>query len=133
MAIKLNLGSLLDAGLSRADMAALRITQKKGGIEDGAVTPADNQKQFEEYAISNLEAQDALRGVEELRQQIAGIRSANDSLVTMIDELRNDLASSRNDAVMLRTIIDDFTVILSALPTADQFRNRIESIEDRLA
>src|SRR5690348_7824474 len=49
-----------------------------------------------------------------------------------IDELRNELASTRAELQSLRTQIDENTAELQRMPNYD-LRNRVEQIEDRLS
>jgi hypothetical protein len=51
--------------------------------------------------------------------------------MTMIDELRNELASARSEQQQLRSMLEDLASQLQSNPNTD-FRNRIEQIEDRL-
>jgi hypothetical protein len=51
--------------------------------------------------------------------------------ITMIDELRNELASAKSEQQQLRSMLEDLASQLQSNPTTD-FRNRIEQIEDRL-
>ena len=51
--------------------------------------------------------------------------------ITMIDELRNELASARSEQQQLRSMLEDLASQLQSNPNTD-FRNRIEQIEDRL-
>lgn len=102
-------------------------------ITGGGISPIDVHQQFEEYAASNIEAQEALRGVDELRN--AGNKSSDtrtDELIRQVDELRTELASSRNDLSQFRGLLDELSTRITE-SYADQLRNRIESIEDRLA
>lgn len=50
-----------------------------------------------------------------------------------IDELRNELASTRNDMAQLRGLVDDLTNAVAAVPSTEPFRSRIETLEGRLA
>lgn len=94
MTVKLNQALLMQLGLSRADVAALRaLLVRSGGSSDTVITSSDNQMQFEEYAITPPEAIEALRG---------------------IDELRNELAASRADMQAVRGRIDELTAQLEA-------------------
>lgn len=78
----------------------------------GGSEPLDGVKQFEEYAATSLEAAEALRAV---------------------DELRNELASTRSDMQSLRRLIDELSAALATPPQNDQLRSRVQSLEDRLA
>lgn len=60
---------------------------------------------------SSAEAQEALRGVEELRQELAALRSAN-------DQLRNELSALRDD--------------MPSMPSFQPLESRVQQIEDRL-
>jgi hypothetical protein len=51
--------------------------------------------------------------------------------MTMIDELRNELASAKSEQQQLRSMLEDLASQLQSNPTTD-FRNRIEEIEGRL-
>ena len=51
--------------------------------------------------------------------------------MTMIDELRNELASAKSEQQQLRSMLEDLASQLQSNPNTD-FRNRIEQIEDRL-
>jgi len=75
------------------------------------ISPTDAAQQFEEYATTSIEAVEALSGVSELRNELATLRSNNDQLRSLVEEL-----SAR---------ISDF-------PTND-LRQRVEAIEGRLA
>lgn len=91
------------------------IFQAVGGpsvVPGGGVAPIDNQKQFEEYALSVPDAVEALRG---------------------IDELRNEIAISKSEVQALRSVVDDLLSSVAVNPQIGAFRNRIESLEDRLA
>ena len=112
MTSKLNLSLLLQLGLDRASVEALRRIEVKVGASDNGPSIQDTVKQFEEYAVTSTEAQAALREIAELRGEFQMTQTSIKSLQTAVDEL---LAQ------------------ISALPSADIFRNRIESIEDRLA
>lgn len=59
----------------------------------------------------------------------AGTREA----LRAVDELRNELASSRADVQVLRGLIDELLARAEAPQQTEQLRNRIELIEDRLA
>lgn len=59
----------------------------------------------------------------------AGTREA----LRAVDELRNELASSRGDVQALRGLVEELTARIAEPPQTDQLRNRIESIEGRLA
>lgn len=114
MTIKLNRTKLAELGFSPVDVAALTRVLQRSGTSDDALTPADNAMQFEEWAVTSLEAVEALRGVEELRHmQQHREDPAIHVLMGAVDELRNELASAKNEVQSLR--------------------NRIESLEDRLA
>ena len=113
MTIKLSIGPLMALGFSRADIAALQaLVSRSGGTSDAAVTAIDNQRQFEEYAITSLEAAEALRGADELRNVVQQSDPMIRELMRAVDELRNDMAAVRNLA---------------------DLRSRIEQIEDRIA
>ena len=134
MTIKLSVAPLMALGFNRADIAALQaLLSRSGGAGDVVVTPMDNQRQFEEYAISPLEAIEAQRGVDELRQ----VQQQQDPMVrelaSAVDELRNELAASRSDMQALRGLIDELTAASAAPAQAEQLRSRVQSIEDRLA
>ena len=134
MTVKLSIAPLMALGLNRADIAALQaLLVRSGGPADDVVTPMDNQRQFEEYAISPLEAIEAQRGVDELRQ----VQQQQDPLIhelaNAVDELRNELAASRADTQALRGLIEELTAASAAPVQNDQLRNRVQSIEDRLA
>lgn len=60
---------------------------------------------------SSTEAQEALRGVEELRQEVASLRGSN-------DQLRAELASLRDD--------------MPSMPSVQPLESRVQQIEDRL-
>lgn len=80
----------------------------------GGIAPVDVQKQFEDYPMPPTDGTDALRFVDELRNATDRDQSPLiRELVAAIDDLRNELSLSRNDAATLR--------------------NRVELIEDRLA
>ena len=49
-----------------------------------------------------------------------------------VDELRNELASTRAELQSLRTLIEDQSSDLAGLRAVADFRSRIETIEDRL-
>ena len=51
--------------------------------------------------------------------------------MTMIDELRNELASARSEQQQLRSMLEELATQMQSNPTTD-FRNRIEEIEGRL-
>ena len=76
------------------------------------ITASDMAAQFEEYPLSNPDAQEALRGV---------------------DELRNALDSTRSELQSIRTLLDGLTTSIEGIRPATDYRNRIESLEDRLA
>lgn len=57
------------------------------------IQPADIQAQFEEYPISSTEALEALKAVDELRNEVAQARSDAQILRAMIDELQNSIAA----------------------------------------
>ena len=76
------------------------------------VTASDIQQQFEEYPLTNPDAVEALRGV---------------------DELRNTIDSTRSELQSLRSVLDEHTAALEAIRSVTDYRNRIESLEDRLA
>jgi hypothetical protein len=87
------------------------LLQAVGGpsvIPGGGVAPIDNQMQFEEYAISVPDAMAALRGV---------------------DELRNELATLGNNQQALRAIYDELMTALDGIRNISDFRNRIDDIE----
>ncbi len=50
-----------------------------------------------------------------------------------VDELRQELSSTRSDVSQLRGMIDELTNAMAAMPSTEQFRSRIETIEGRLA
>lgn len=103
-------------------------------IPGGGISPLEVQKQYEEYPLTNPDAEEALRGVDELRN---AYEVRQDPLVhelsLSVDELRNEIAYSKNDAQALRSVIDDLMIVMAAPQIADSLRNRIELIEDRLA
>lgn len=132
MSNKLNLGLMLEMGFDRATVKALEHIQDQVGISDSAPSIADVVKQFEEYALSNLEAQSALAAVEELRGELQATRGYLVSLQAAFDDLTAAvavLASIPN----YQTQINELNESIAALRGVDQLRNRIESIEDRLA
>lgn len=91
------------------------LLQQLGGPQvtvSTSVTANDIQQQFEEYPLTNPDAVEALRGV---------------------DELRNAIDSTRSELQSLRSALDDHTATLEAIRTVSDYRNRIELIEDRLA
>ena len=51
--------------------------------------------------------------------------------MTMIDELRNELASARSEQQQLRSMLEELATQMQSNPITD-FRNRIEEIEGRL-
>jgi hypothetical protein len=53
--------------------------------------------------------------------------------VRAIDELRNELSSARNETQTLRAMIEELSSSIAESHSTDLLRNRIESIEDRLA
>jgi hypothetical protein len=59
----------------------------------------------------------------------AGTREA----LRAVDELRNELTSSRADVQALRGLIEELAARIAEPQQTEQLRNRIESIEDRLA
>ena len=75
-------------------------------------TPVDNQMQFEEYPLSVPDAQEALRAV---------------------DELRNELSSVRSNYAALQTAVEEVIQLLPASINIEPLRARIEAIEGRLA
>lgn len=111
MTIRLNHAKLMELGFDRSDIAAFVALIDTRGIADQVVTATDNTKQFEEWPVTSLEAVEAKRGV---------------------DELRNELASTRGDLDRMRAMIEDLTAQIAASTQTD-LRNRIELIEDRLA
>ena len=118
------------------------LLQSVGGVNavvpgPSGISTADNAQQFEEYAVTSLEAVEALRAADELRNEVALSRASMSNLDSIealraVDDIRNEIASSRVSLQYLQTQIDDFSVQLSALQTYSDLRNRIESIEDRL-
>ena len=88
----------------------VQVFQRSGGFTGPSTV--DNAQQFEEYPLSNPDAVEALRAV---------------------DELRNELASTRSSLHALQSQIDGLTAAIVSLSSTSEFRNRIESIEDRLA
>lgn len=52
--------------------------------------------------------------------------------VKAVDELRNELASARSDMHRMLTIIEDQAAELASLRGVYDLRNRVETIEDRL-
>ncbi len=50
-----------------------------------------------------------------------------------IDELRNELASLRTSCDRLRSVLDEQAALLESIPRADSLRARVETIEGRLA
>lgn len=113
MTIKLSIAPLMAIGFSRSDISALRaLVSRSGGTADVVVTSIDNQKQFEEYALSSPDAMEALRAVDELRNAMQQSDALISDLVRAVDELRNAMA---------------------ALRYMDDLRSRIEQIEGRIA
>lgn len=92
------------------------VVQTIGGpavTSGGGIAPIEVQQQFEEYAVTSIEAAEALRGLAELRNEAdRGESPKIHELLVMVDELRNELSVARSEN--------------------NQFRNRIESIEGRL-
>ncbi len=74
----------------------------------GGIAPIENQMQFEEYAVSVPEATEALRAV---------------------DELRNELASSRSELQSLRTLIEDQISVQTEIRPINDMRNRMDEVE----
>ena len=112
MTSKLNLSLLLQLGIDRASVEALRRIEAKVGTADGGPSIQDGVMQFEEYASSSTEAQQALREIGDLRSEVQSFQTSIKSLQSTIEELAAQVAG---------------------LPNVDLFRNRIENIEDRLA
>lgn len=102
-------------------------------VTGGGIAPIDVHEQFEEYAVSSIEAQEALRGIDELRNAREPTSDTRtDELVRQVDELRSELATSRNDTSQLRSLFEELSTRI-AEPYTNQLRNRVESLEDRLA
>lgn len=85
------------------------LVQRSGGTSGsdglGVYLPLIEQTQ------DDLAAREALRAVDELRNELAGLRSDNQALRGLLDEQANELAALRQN----------------------NLRNRIEQLEDRLA
>lgn len=92
----------------------------------GGAAPVDNTKQFEEYPLSNPDALEALRGVDELRNAIASISNDGQALRSIYDELNGALAGIRN-LTDLRNRVDDVESLVESvrptplLPSTEQF------------
>lgn len=110
--LRLNLPLLMQLGFTRADVETLRVLLERSGISDAAITPQDNQMQFEEEPLTSPEAMKALREAEDLRNEMQYIRGDVQAIRSLLDDLQSAIADSRG---------------------LDQLRSRIESIEDRLA
>lgn len=70
----------------------------------GGVTPGDVAEQFEEYPLSVPDAQEALRGVDELRNQFSSLLSSNTELRNLLWEVSSRLEQLA--PVDLRTKVD---------------------------
>ena len=75
-------------------------------------------------------AREAMTMIDELRNEMLSSRGDN-LTATMIDELRNELASARSEQQQLRSMLEELATQMQSNPTTD-FRNRIEDIEGRL-
>jgi hypothetical protein len=105
------------------------ILQAIGGpavVPGGGVAPIDNQMQFEEYAISVPDATEALRGVDELRNELSMLGGGLQALRISYEELMTALDGMRN-VTDFRTRIDDIESLIEALrpsplqPSCEQF------------
>lgn len=92
MTIKLNSAMLMSLGFGRADIAALQALVTRSGISDYVVTPIDNAMQFEEFPVTNLEAIDALRAVDELRNELTSARGEIQQLRNRIELIEDRIA-----------------------------------------
>lgn len=112
------------------------VLQTIGGdnvVPGGGIAPIDVQRQFEEYAVTSIEAVEAQRGVNELRAEMERGESPRiHDLLNIVDELRNELANSRSQNDRLYSLIEEQAARISDLPTND-LRQRVEAIEGRLA
>lgn len=80
----------------------------------------------------DLNAREALQGVDEIRNEIASLRGENREAMQSVDELRNELASVRSENNQLRQAFDELSTIVYEFKPDIQLRARVEQIEDRL-
>lgn len=103
-------------------------------VTGGGISPIDVHQQFEEYAASNIEAQEALRGVDELRN--AGEKSSDtrtDELVRQVDELRNDLGRMQDPQIHeLARMVEELRGELAGIRGMRDMRSRLEDLEATL-
>jgi hypothetical protein len=112
------------------------LLQTVGGddvVPGGGIAPIDVQRQYEEYAVTSIEAVEALRGVEELRNaDMRGIDGRVQEMRGQIEDLQQEIAKSLNQFNQLREQIEDLASRVPE-PSTDELRNRVETIEARLA
>ena len=116
-------------------LALARLVERTGGVS-GDTNFSEYINQLYDTPPLDLGAREALRAVDELRNELydtppvdVGAREA----LTAVDELRNELESTRSEVQVLRGLIDELAARIESSQQTDQLRNRIESIEDRLA
>lgn len=61
------------------------------------------------------------------------IDSASQEAIRAVDELRNELASSRSDVQSLKSLIEEQATALAQLRSADDLRSRMDELETTLA
>lgn len=113
-------------------LAFARLVERTGGIS-GDSNFSEYINQFFDTPAADPSAREALRGIDELRNEQRSQDPQIHELVNVVDELRNELATSRADTQALRGLIEELTGRIEAAPQDDQLRNRIETIEGRLA
>jgi len=91
--------------------ALLGILARTGG--------ASGASSFEEYLPALLDS-------------VASDPAAQEAL-RAVDELRNELASARNDQQTLRALLEDVLIAVADAHSIHDLRARVELIEDRLA
>jgi hypothetical protein len=114
-------------------LAFARLVERTGGTS-GDANFGEYINQFFDPPLVDPGVREALRGIDELRtDQNRSQDPQIHELGNAVDELRNELAATRADAQALRGLFDELTSSGAAQQQTDQLRNRIESIEGRLA
>lgn len=114
-------------------LALAALVERTGGVM-GDTNFFEYLNQLFETPPLDLGARDALRAVDELRnEQPRMLDPRVREQAAAIDELRNELNSARGDMQALRQLADELSARIDAAQQNEQLRNRIETIEGRLA
>jgi hypothetical protein len=114
-------------------LALAGLVTRTGGIS-GDTNFSEYINMFFDAPPMDLGSREALREIDELRNDQARQQDPQiHELAGVVDELRNELAASRNETQQLRQLIDEQAGSRETAQQNEQLRNRIETIEGRLA